>query len=304
MDVQQLRCFVAVAEELHFGRAAERLHLTPSPVSRAVRDLEREFGVALFVRRYHQVELTTDGRALLDPVRDVLLRVDGLKALVTAPPTARRVVHVGGTHLSPPAVMDRLLAVTEQRFPGHDIEVTTAPSAELLPGLERGELDLALVHLPLDRPDLDSLVVARYTFCVVTRADDPLAGRDELSLRDLTDRTMTIGPSGVQPTAMNRHIERLKNAGITSIHRMPDHDSALLAAHIRRSHGLTLTLHPRQGGSSRVFDDPAFAVVPLRDDLEFLLGVAWSRHRAGHDDVVGELVGTVRQEWAGHPLTL
>ncbi|WP_214108241.1 LysR family transcriptional regulator [Acrocarpospora catenulata] len=304
MDVQQLRCFVAVAEELHFGRAAERLHLTPSPVSRAVRDLERELGVALFVRRYHQVELTSDGRALLDPVRDVLLRVDSLKGLVNAPTAARRVVHVGGTHLSPPAVMDHLLAITEQRFPGHEIEVTTAPSAELLPGLERGDLDLALVHLPLDRSDLDSLVVARYTFCVVTRADDPLADRDELSLGELTERTMTIGPATVQPTVMNRFHKRLKDAGITSFHRMPDHDSALLAAHIRRSHGLALTLHPRHGGSSRVFDDAAFAVVPLRDDLEFLLGVAWVRHRADQDEVVRDLVRAVRQEWAGHTLTL
>ncbi|WP_062357720.1 LysR family transcriptional regulator [Herbidospora yilanensis] len=304
MDVQQLRCFLAVAQELHFGRAAERLHLTPSPVSRAVRDLERELGVALFVRRYHQVELTPDGQALVDPVRDVLTRVDGLKALVNAAPSGKAVVRVAGTHLSPPVVMDRLLAVTEQGFPGHEIEVTTAPSAELLPGLERGELDLALVHLPLDRPGLDSLVVARYTFCVVVRADDPLASRPDLSLCDLTHRTMTIGPVTVQPTAMNQFHRRLREAGITSLHRMPDHDSVMLAAHIRRSHGVTLTLHPRHGGSSHIFADPAFALIPLRDDVEFLLGVAWLRSRAQHDEVVSGLVRAARREWAGHPLTL
>ncbi|MEV0383172.1 LysR family transcriptional regulator [Nonomuraea sp. NPDC050643] len=303
MDVQQLRCFLAVAEELHFGRAAERLHLTPSPVSRAVRELERELGAELFVRRYHQVELTAGGTALVGRVRDILRQLDGLKeALDEASGT--RVVRVGGTHLCPPAVMDRFLLVAEERFPAHQIAATMAPSAELLPALERGELDAALVHLPLDRSDLDALVVARYRFSAAMRADDPLATASELRLRDLTHRTLTVGPPSPQPLAMNRLHRRLRDAGITSFHEMPGHDAVMLASHVRLSHGLTLTLDPRNGGSARVFDDPAFAVVPLRDDLEFLLGVAWCRSRAGQDEVVRGLIQAVRQEWAAGTLTL
>ena len=72
MDIAQLRCFLAVAEELHFGRAAERLHLTPSPVSRAVKELERELGAQLFVRRYHDVQLTSTGNELLSRVREIV----------------------------------------------------------------------------------------------------------------------------------------------------------------------------------------------------------------------------------------
>ncbi|MFG1959467.1 LysR family transcriptional regulator [Nonomuraea sp. NPDC049028] len=305
MDVQQLRCFLAVAEELHFGRAAERLHLTPSPVSRAVKDLERELGVELFVRRYHQVELTAGGAVLVERVRGILEQVDGLKdVLREASGTRSRVVRVGGTHLCPPAVMDRFLAVAEQTFPSFAVDATAAPSAGLLPALERGELDAALVHLPLDRPELDSLVVARYVFSAAMRADDPLAAAGELTLRDLTDRILTVGPLTPQPLAMDRLHRRLKSAGITSLHEMPDNDSVMLASHIRRSHGVTLTLDPRNGGAARVFDDPAFVIVPLRDDLEFLLGVAWHRSRAEQDDVVRRLVHALRQEWAGQALTL
>jgi DNA-binding transcriptional LysR family regulator len=304
MDVQQLRCFLAVAEELHFGRAAERLHLTPSPVSRSVKDLERELGIQLFVRRYHQVDLTPTGQLLVDRVRSIIDQVDGLRAVVSeATGSPQRVIRIGGTYLCPPKVMDRFVALTEETFPGRTVDVTMAPSAELLPDLERGQLDAALVHLPLEKPDLDSLVVARYSFVLAMRADDPLAGSDGLSLADIADRTMTIGPPTPQPVAMNRLHAYLREAGVRSFHKMADNDATMLASHIRRSRGLTLTLHPDSGGSARVFDDPAFAVVPLRDDnIEFLLGLAWRRADVLTDDVVRDLVHAAMDEWAGHEL--
>jgi DNA-binding transcriptional LysR family regulator len=306
VDVQQLRCFLAVAEELHFGRAAARLHLTTSPVSRAVKDLERELGVDLFVRRYHQVELTRTGAELVDRVRTILEQVDDLKSIAAGVTgSASRVVRIGGTHMAPPTVMDRLVALAEQAFPGRTVDVTMAPSSELLPDLERGLLDAALVHLPLESPELDSLVVARYSFLIAMRADDPLATAPSLTLADLVDRTLAIGPPTPQPVAMNRLHAYLRSVGLRSFHQMSDHDPTLLAAHIRRSRGVTLTLDPRSGGHARVFDDPAFAVVPLCDDnLEFLLGLAWSRADAARDEVVRELVHAARAEWVERVLSI
>ena len=72
MEIQQLRVFLAVAEELHFGRAAERLHLAQPPVSRIVRQLERDLGVDLFVRSTRSVRLTAAGSALVAPAREIL----------------------------------------------------------------------------------------------------------------------------------------------------------------------------------------------------------------------------------------
>ena len=77
IELRQLRYFVAVAEELHFGRAAERLHMSQSPLSRAIRDLERELGLVLFVRTTRRVELTAAGSVLLERSRQALSEIDG-----------------------------------------------------------------------------------------------------------------------------------------------------------------------------------------------------------------------------------
>ena len=76
IELRQLRYFVAVAEELHFGRAAERLHMSQSPLSRAIRELERDLGVVLFVRTTRRVELTAAGTALLGRARRAIAEVD------------------------------------------------------------------------------------------------------------------------------------------------------------------------------------------------------------------------------------
>lgn len=77
VELRQLRYFVAVAEELHFGRAADRLHMSQSPLSRAIRELERELGVVLFVRTTRRVELTSAGALLLERSRRALAEIDG-----------------------------------------------------------------------------------------------------------------------------------------------------------------------------------------------------------------------------------
>ena len=77
VELRQLRYFVAVAEELHFGRAAERLQMSQSPLSRAIRELERDLGVVLFVRTTRRVELTAAGSLLLERSRRALAEIDG-----------------------------------------------------------------------------------------------------------------------------------------------------------------------------------------------------------------------------------
>ena len=90
MELRQLRYFVAVAEELHFGRAAERLHMSQSPLSRSIRELERDLGVVLFVRTTRRVELTEAGLVLLERGRRALAEVDGAIADGFLPPVPQK----------------------------------------------------------------------------------------------------------------------------------------------------------------------------------------------------------------------
>jgi len=301
VEFQHLHCFVAVAEELHFGRAAERVHLTPSPVSRTIRELERELGGELFIRRYHRIELTPLGKELLPQARRVLADADRLKAraqaLVLTGPS--RSVHLGVSTLCPPAASGAVVDLVEHAFEGRRVDVELAPASHLLPMLEDGGLDLALVQLPLGRPHLSTLRLARCGVWVVMRADDEFAGDDSLSLSQLAGRKLTLGSPRGEPVAMATMIANLRAHGVLDLVEMPQFDHVRLAAQIRYGGGLALTLHPDTGGSARIFDDPAFRLVPLTDEgFKFSLGAAWRTTAVDGDDLVREVVEVLRNHWS------
>jgi len=304
MEIHHLRCFDAVATELHFGRAAERLHLSPSPVSRAVKELERELGADLFVRRYHQVELTAVGAALAPRVRTILDELADIASIARSEDVARaRVVRVGGTYLAPPTAMDEFIDLVRGVAGEREVTVVSRPSADLLPLLQQGELDLAMVHLPVDHRGVATLETAQYAFAVAMRAGDPLADRAVVALEDLRDRTLAVGPPTPQPEAMERLLDTLRRA-VGALVQVPDTDSAQLASHVRRTGDLTLTLDPATGGAARVFDDPAFAVRPLADGiLHFSLGLAWRAAATEGDPLLDAFVAEARGRWEGRPRT-
>ena len=294
MDVHHLRCFVAVADELHFGRAAERLHLSPSPVSRTVKELEQELGTELFVRSYHSVTMTAAGLAMLEPAKDILRGFAELPLLVQLA-TSREAVRLrlGGPHLAPPAVLDAVLAEIGVAHPDVVLQVVSATSAELLTGLANHDLDLAVVHLPVQNPDLEVLELARYRLSLAMRSDDPLARSSELSLSDIVGRILIMQPAKLQPLTMRGLRDCLEAAGVTQFHEMPDSDVMLAASTVRRTRELALTPASPRSGTSRVFDDPAFAVIPLNDEgMQFRLGLVWQRATA--DVTLAGVLDTLR----------
>lgn len=302
MDIQQLRYFVAVAEELHFGHAAERLHVTSSPLSRRIRELEKDLGKDLFDRGYHQVELTAFGRAFLEPARDVLARFDALANLATEPAAACEAVRVGATPLAPAQVLDLVLETFERVSPGIELPVTLEPSAGLLALLAAHKLDVAVVHLPVDAPGLDALALAEYRFAIAMRADDPLAGRTRLTLGDLADRQLLLTSFKVHPQVMKGLRDHLREGGVTRIREMPHSDSVQMAAHVSHSRALSLTTPSTIAG--RIFAEAGLVLVPLDDpDLHFRLGVVWPAGAAADDGPLVGVVAALRQH-VGDSLTI
>lgn len=289
-----------MAEELHFARAAERVHLTVSPVSRAVKELERDLGGQLFVRSYHRVELTPFGAQLLPLARRVIEDAEALRAQARklSGTTKRTVLRLGISQLCPPAAGERVEELITENLPRVNVEVVVASAAELLPRVERGELSLALVQLPTGRPRLSTKVLAKLTTWVIMQRTDPLAEHETLQLEQLAGRTLIIGSPHVEPVAMETMIANLKARGVTDIVQMPEFDHVKLAAHIRFRGGIALTLHPRTGGSARIFDDEAFQLRPLSDlNFRFPLGAAWRTSAVDTDPVLRRVTELLDTAW-------
>ncbi|MFF0770642.1 LysR substrate-binding domain-containing protein [Nonomuraea wenchangensis] len=153
LTLDQIRAFVAVAEELHFGRAAERLRMTQPPLSRHIQKLERAIGVTLLERDNRRVILTEAGRGFLEDARHMLTLVE------TAGDRARRIaggasgtLRLGFTAVSAISMLGRLLRLLAERLPEVDVILHEQVTATQMDGILRGELDLGLARPPFDLP--------------------------------------------------------------------------------------------------------------------------------------------------------
>ncbi|GAB2592900.1 LysR family transcriptional regulator [Streptomyces capparidis] len=188
MESRPLRYFVAVAEERNFARAAERLGISPPPLSRAIRRLEAELGVTLFERTTRSVALTPAGTVLLAEARIALdaLHAAGRRAQRAAAPDRKLVLAVKA---------DGDAGLLEAILSRHASEPAAVPVAVRLCGwqeqprlLRLGEADAALVHEPFDGTGLDTETLATEPRVAALAAAHPLAARDRVALADLNLR--------------------------------------------------------------------------------------------------------------------
>ncbi|MPQ96936.1 LysR family transcriptional regulator [Modestobacter sp. I12A-02628] len=275
MELRHLQAFVTVAEELHFGRAATRLQLSPSPVSRTVLELERELGVQLFARSHHRVELTGAGTELLPAARRLL---DDWASFTTCgralgQELAAPRIRIGSPSLAPSDVVDQLASVLAELYPGVPVDVEFDSSVGLLAALRRRELDLAVAHLPVDDPDVLVLPLARYRWAVVVPSHDELARRAGLDPADLAGRRVLQLSRAVQPATMERLSRWLTDLGAIVEH-LPDPDLVRLAHLVRHGRGVALTV--MSGVTEQVFTQPGLTLVPMQDPgLGIGLGLVW-----------------------------
>ncbi len=196
MDLRQLRYFVTVAEELHFSRAAARLHLAQSALSAQIRHLEAELGGPLLVRSTRRVSLTPAGEALLADARGILAAVDG--ATVRARALARgeeSSLVIGSLGPAPGALLAPLLARFGARHPQVRVEIRAFDFNDTVEGLRQGRADLAFLYAPLDEPDLVLTPLLSEQRTVVVSASHRLAGRESLAPADLAGETFVTQPS-------------------------------------------------------------------------------------------------------------
>jgi len=186
MELEQLRAFATVAEELHFGRAALRLRCSQPQVSRRVRALEDELGLELFVRTPRRTALTDAGARLLEDARDTLAAAERLeRRAATAGRNAGGRVVVGfvwstlGAHVAP------LIAAAGERYPEIELSVCQLRFVEIVPALRRGDVDLAIVRALFDDSEMMEVTLRREPSVLAIPADHPLAAADTVALTEL-----------------------------------------------------------------------------------------------------------------------
>jgi DNA-binding transcriptional LysR family regulator len=185
MEFRQLLYFVAVAEELHFGRAADRLHIVQPAVSQQVRRLEAALGIALLDRSTRHVTLTLAGQRFLPEARAVLTAVQNARQSVADLVAGSAMTLRLGTSTGLGARLPRVLAELRARVPGQAVELVSLPTHERLTQTADGGLDAALVRGIVSHPGLRLQPVWEDLLVAAVPAAHPLARRPRVALSQL-----------------------------------------------------------------------------------------------------------------------
>lgn len=277
MELRQLRYFVTVAEELHFGRAAERLHISQPPLSQAIRRLEEDLGTALFERTSRSVALTKEGDYLLGEARELLKRAETVETtlcqMARGESGALRVGLVGPALEGPLPCRIRKFRC---KHPGVCVQLEQLNSYEQLERLRSGSLDLGFVRL-FKKPT-GGLKIIKYSsepYDMALPEDHPLAAQEKVHLTDLEDETLLIFHRRANPALYDALLASFSDAGVSPrlnhVSLVKHTTTALVAA------GMGLTLMPR--GMSKV-PRPGVVLRPIEGKLpEVEFSIAWSEER-------------------------
>ncbi|NIK58452.1 LysR family transcriptional regulator [Kribbella shirazensis] len=298
IELRELRLFLVLAEELHFGRTAERLGLTTSRASQTLQALERKLGGRrLFDRTSRAVTLTAAGQALHDELAPVVTGLDNTLTRARARAAGPGVIRLGvlnaasGTH-----VLNQAVALFEETHEGAAVRIVATPLTDRLGPLRRREVDLTVTRLPLDQPDIvvGPLLSQNDHRVVMVAIDHPLAGRRDISVEDFAD----------YPVRKPADVPELAEANCPS--RTPT-GRPIVPADVEVSEISELLLliaqgrliHPTVAPFAEHFRHPGIAIVPVRDLPPSSTALAWLR---GYDNPARDtFVATVEQVVATQP---
>lgn len=193
-SLTELRYVVAVASELHFGRAAARCFVSQPTLSVGVKRLEESLGVQIFERASRAaVRVTPEGRAIIEQAERVLAEMEQLEVLADAHRDPLAIpLRVGLIHTVGPYLLPRLIGRLHDLAPRMPIEITEGMTADLAERLEQGELDVVVLSLPFDVPGVEVEPIYSEPFMVAVPVDHPLVGQDALEPDQLAEHDLLL----------------------------------------------------------------------------------------------------------------
>ncbi|HEY0315708.1 MAG TPA: LysR substrate-binding domain-containing protein [Sphingomonas sp.] len=271
MELRQFRYFVAVAEELHFSRAALRLHIGQPPLSLQIQSIERELGVLLFKRDRRKVELTDAGKVFLVEARNAIAQAQ--RAVDTAKRFARGEVGTLRINFTISAPLlpsfPRAIRAFREAYPDIHLELKIQPSQAILDAVVLGNLDIGFVR-PATRTvlprEINAILLHRDRLMLVLPADHPLTRSEGLiPLAALADENFLLRPAGKDGGFYEQIVGLCAEAGFTPRVVQETQDTAtafgLVAA------GLGVTIAPQSLKAIRVADI-VWREIDLREDAE------------------------------------
>lgn len=297
MELRHLRYFRAVAEELHFGRAAERLHIAQPPLSQQIRQLEQELDVVLLVRSTRRVELTSAGEAYLERVVGILDAVDD------AGTQARRIgagvegqLAIGCVGSATYSVLPQIVRALREELPHVEVSVR---GEMLVPAqvtaLLAGEIDIALLRPPVRHPGIALESLRRDRLMVAVPADHPLADGEGISIKQLQGEDFIVHAGQGQSVMAGVVASLCDAAGFVPRIRHEVAETSTLVTLVAA--GLGVAVVPAPTADLALGGIRYLPLVPASLDVELI--AAWRSD--GSPAPVGLAVDVVRRVVAGHP---
>ena len=278
MELRHLRYFVAVAEELHFRRAADRLHVAQPAVSEQIRKLEAELGVQLFNRTQRSVSLTASGQAMLDEARRVLRQADVAQmAARNAGHDAKSRLRVGYLCDSMPTRVSRAMRMLTASTPRLQISLETGPAIDLIESVRSEQLDVAVVGLPAPTRGLRATPAGREGVVAALPVTHPLAATAPIPIERLAPERLVTLPRDSNPAFHNAVVSMCRDAGLapTLVELAePRVDQALLSV----ATGAGPALLPESAAA--YYTAPGVRFVPIQTEAPFLETAVVTRRNA------------------------
>jgi DNA-binding transcriptional LysR family regulator len=222
MNLRSLRCFLAVAEELHFGRAAKRLNLSQPPLTQHIKALEAELGALLFHRTKRSVRITDAGSALLDEARRLVSQADGLRHVVQRADQGRSgYLRAGFITSSVFTDARKLYARLSRGVPGVTVMWQEMNSSEQIEALHEDKIDIAFLHTPAAHSGLTARVIVRDPMVMAMPDGHRLAGRRRVALSAFVLDDFVLPLRHISPIFYDSIIAACRAAGISPV--IPPH---------------------------------------------------------------------------------
>lgn len=240
LDLKSLKCFVVLAEELHFGRAAERLHISQPPLSLKIRALEAQLGLQLFQRSSRRVELTHSGQILLTEARRVLRDADQLIRLAAALELGEAgTLAIGFNALLAYRLLPQLVSAFSDRYPHVKVTLHEMVSSEQVAALLERQIDVGLLRPPLP-PGFRLLSLGSEEMLLFLPARHPLASLESVPLALLAGEPMLMFSPGESSYLHNLTMEMCTDAGFAPVVRQATRHIHAIVALVGTGMGIAL----------------------------------------------------------------